>query len=165
MDNSKSFGARVVEVARKELALGVREDLGPNHDSKGRIKEYLKAADYVDPDAKVPWCMAFGSYCYDKAGFDLDHASCSRAEAWARDRDFFYEIEGKDDVLTIDPGDLLILDLNKNGKADHVGVVESVNENGVVTLIEGNYSDKLARVTRDDYSKMRGVIHIDDDDL
>src|SRR5699024_5370913 len=44
------------------------------------------------------------------------------------------------------PGDIVVFDWQKNGWADHIGFVETVNEN-MVTAIEGNTSKQVARRT------------------
>ena len=58
----------------------------------------------------------------------------------------------EDENRTPNPGDILFYDWNDNGKgdnkgwSDHVGIVETV-KNGKITIIEGNYNEKVARRT------------------
>jgi len=41
-------------------------------------------------------------------------------------------------------GDIIVFDWDGNGSADHIGIVEKV-ENGYITTIEGNYNEVVAR--------------------
>ena len=41
-------------------------------------------------------------------------------------------------------GDIIVYDWNRDGSADHIGIVEKV-ENGYITTIEGNYNEVVAR--------------------
>ena len=41
------------------------------------------------------------------------------------------------------PGDLVFISFFKNGQTDHVAIVESVNEDGSLKTIEGNYNPEF----------------------
>jgi len=63
---------RVIEIARKEI--GVREEGGENC---GRdVKGYL---DCVGIKSPAPWCAAFVSWCFKRAGFPLPGTAWSPA--------------------------------------------------------------------------------------
>ena len=58
----------------------------------------------------------------------------------------------EDENRTPNPGDIIFYDWNDNGKgddkgwSDHVGIIETVKD-GKITVIEGNYNEKVAKRT------------------
>lgn len=88
--------------------------------------------------AKVDWCACFVSWCADQcgyieAGIYPKFAGCtSGGMAW-------FQAHGQwmDRSYTPKPGDLIFFDWDSSGDADHVGIVEKV-ENGRIYTIEGN---------------------------
>lgn len=85
-----------------------------------------------------PWCAVFVSYCFYQAGLALPattskgFAYCPYGVQWFRER-------GKFDKHP-QPGDVVFFDWGHDGIADHVGIVEVINNYGTVTTIEGNTS-------------------------
>ena len=89
---------------------------------------------------KYPWCCTFvwdvfrmagaSSLFYD--GKKTDY--CPAVQDWA-----------KKNKLTVDKtkgqkGDVVLFDWNKNGAADHIGIILENNGNGTYTTVEGNTS-------------------------
>lgn len=88
----------------------------------------------------VPWCAAFVSWVFNSAGMgSLITKSCSCETMY---RGFESRGQGHQGGSGVQPGDVVFY--NNFG---HVGIVESVNGANAI-CIEGNYSNKVARVTR-----------------
>ncbi len=94
-------------------------------------------------ESRVEWCACFVSWCADQSGY-LDRgfvpkfSLCSDGVTW-------FQQQGRWLDGTAEPaGDMIIFfDWTRKGQdgvADHVGIVEKV-ENGMVYTIEGNSSD------------------------
>ena len=90
---------------------------------------------------RVEWCAIFVSWCAEQCGF-LSSEALPKMEGvlpyieGVRDRD---QWQGRD----YEPmaGDLIFYDWEGDGMADHVGIVDRV-EDGVVYSIEGNANDR-----------------------
>ena len=93
-------------------------------------------------ESRVDWCACFVSWCANECGY-LDagviprFASCSIGTQWFRERGLWQE--GSYEPR---PGDLIFFDWDdedegQDGAADHVGIVEKV-EDGIVYTVEGN---------------------------
>ena len=97
-----------------------------------------------------PWCAAFVTAVAVKLGYtDIipPECSCNRMIALLKELDSWQE----QDNLVPKPGWLLFFNWEAEegedtGEADHVGIVESV-QNGKITLIEGNYQKAVKRRT------------------
>lgn len=100
-----------------------------------------------------PWCSEFVSACAIQTFGKKDaityfplSASCPRMVKEAKAKSIFVER----DSFTPSPGDFILYDWDDSGKGDntnspdHVGIVEKVKD-GVITVIEGNVSDKCKR--------------------
>ncbi len=98
--------------------------------------------------SRVEWCACFVSWCanecgYIDAGVIPKFAGCVTGVQWFRDRGLWM-----DNAAEPRPGDIIFFDWNnpggssgpQDGEADHVGIVEKV-ENGIVYTIEGNSGD------------------------
>jgi hypothetical protein len=134
---------RIVQIAREELAKGVREDAGPDSDKAGNIRRYRTAVTGPgeDPDAAEAWCADFASYVFKTAGVpvgqngqgeDYTVALMNWAKAAGR-----WHPRGSADPQ---PGDLVMIDWQGGTDVDHVAVVTKV-ENGRVYTIGGNEND------------------------
>lgn len=94
-------------------------------------------------DYRVEWCAIFVSWCADQCGY-LDAGVLPKMEGvrpyvnWFRERG---QWQGRD--YEPSPGDIIFFDWESDGLADHVGIVEKV-ENGLVYTIEGNTGDVCA---------------------
>ena len=105
--------------------------------------------------SQYAWCAVFISWCADQAGIPQSvipkNAGSNYYYNWFKARGQFYKYS----AVTPEPGDIIFIDWGKqHGGVDHVGVVISV-ENGIVTTVEGNYSNKVSCNT---YSLSSGYI-------
>ncbi len=96
-------------------------------------------------DSRVEWCACFVSWCANQAGM-LENgelpkfASCnSQGVPWFQERGRW-----KNCSYTPSPGDIIFFDWDADEKADHVGIVEKV-ENETIFTIEGNSNDTCQR--------------------
>ena len=98
-------------------------------------------------NSRVEWCACFVSWCANECGY-LDTgvipktAGCISGSNWFKDRGLW-----QDNSYEPRPGDIIYFDWNnkggsgpQDGLADHVGIVEKV-ENGMVYTVEGNSGD------------------------
>ncbi|NBI68103.1 CHAP domain-containing protein [Pseudoflavonifractor sp. 60] len=98
-------------------------------------------------NSRVEWCACFVSWCANECGY-LDAgviprtAGCVTGSNWFKDRGLW-----QDNSYEPRPGDIIYFDWDEKGSsgpqdglADHVGIVEKV-ENGMVYTIEGNSGD------------------------
>ena len=105
---------RVIEIARLELGV-TEQPPGSN-----RVKYW----DAYDPAFQgQPWCVAFLWWCFDKAGERMAFfgggktASCSTLLRWYREQGLTVP------VSEVQPGDIVLLNFNGKGTADHCGIV------------------------------------------
>ena len=94
-------------------------------------------------DYRVEWCAIFVSWCADQCGY-LDAGVLPKMEGVRPYVDWFIERgqwQGRD--YEPSPGDIIFFDWESYGLADHVGIVEKV-ENGFVYTVEGNSGDVCA---------------------
>lgn len=84
-----------------------------------------------------PWCAMFVSWCYAKHGLGkkFHYAYTPYVVANARsNKNSLYVTNNPQ------PGDLVLYDWDKDGKADHIGIYEKAIAKGVFQAIEGNTS-------------------------
>lgn len=92
---------------------------------------------------RVEWCAIFVSWCADQCGY-LDAGVLPKMEGvrpyvdWFRERG---QWQGRD--YEPSPGDIIFFDWESDGLADHIGIVEKV-ENGLIYTVEGNSGDICA---------------------
>ena len=94
-------------------------------------------------DYRVEWCAIFVSWCADQCGY-LDARVLPKMEGVRPYVDWFVERgqwQGREYEPV--PGDIIFFDWESDGLADHVGIVEKV-EDGLVYTIEGNTGDTCA---------------------
>ena len=92
-------------------------------------------------DYRVEWCAIFVSWCADQCGY-LDAEVLPKTAGVRPYVDWFKERgqwQGREYEPV--PGDIIFFDWEGDGLADHVGIVEKV-EDGLVFTIEGNTGDK-----------------------
>lgn len=133
--------AAVLDVARSWL--GTKEDpAGSNH--CGITEWYADTSGLEWTRRGNPWCDMSVSKWLSDAGLPTLYCYCpthvnafklGTAGSW---------IGGGDPQ----PGDVVFFDWNHDGIADHVGLVEVVNNDGTVTTIEGNVADAVRRQIR-----------------
>jgi hypothetical protein len=100
----------------------------------------LKYCEWYGYPYRVEWCVVFVSWCADQCGY-LDEGVLPKTEGvlplvdWFRERDQWQYRDYEPN-----PGDLIFYDWENDGIADHVGIVERV-ENGLIYSVEGNVDD------------------------
>lgn len=91
-----------------------------------------------------PWCMMFVSWCAAQAGIGEGviprQSYCPTAVEWFQKQGRFLA-KG----ASPQPGDIIFFDENRNGVADHTGVVVENFGDGYIATVEGNREDKVAR--------------------
>lgn len=143
------YASKVVEQAKTWLGL---------KEADGSFKPIIDTYNAHKPLARGykvrytdEWCATFVSAVAVQLGYtDIIPTECSctrmiellkKIGAW-----------NEDDSRTPNPGDLIFYDWEDSGKGDnqngpdHVGIVEKVS-NGIITIIEGNYSQSVKRRT------------------
>lgn len=92
------------------------------------------------------WCANFATWVWRKSGVDIGILPFTGdVYHWGQDHGLAY---GKHDLHAARPGDVLLFGTGPQNThtSSHIGIVESVHGDKV-TLIEGNSSDKVQRVT------------------
>jgi len=93
-----------------------------------------------------PWCSNFVTWTWRKAGVNIPILPFTGdVYDWGKDKGLAYGTNNFDQVR---PGDALLFGTGPQSPetSTHIGIVDSVHGNQV-TLIEGNSSDKVQRVT------------------
>ena len=107
----------------------------------------LKFCEWYGYPYRVEWCGCFVSWCAEQCGL-LDSAVpkfayCPTAVRWFQDNGAW--LSGDYTPL---PGDIIFFDWlsdgRRDGLADHVGIVERV-ENNIIYTIEGNVNDRCVQ--------------------
>ena len=133
--NKNDYG-RVIEIAREEI--GVRETNSPN--SGIRVEAYLS---YVGFKKGAPWCAAFISWVYNKAGFKTPRTAWSPA---------LFPLTKKSTIAQ--PGIIFGIYFPKLKRVGHCGIVESIRDDWITT-IEGNTNAAGSREGDGVYRKVR----------
>lgn len=119
---SGDFRSRILDAARAELGTA---ETGEN---RGAV---LKYPNYFGRGAE-PYCADFVSYVLRQSGGRMNDPYCpSVVNQLRRDGNW----KGKSNPQ---PGDLVLFDWDRDGEADHIGLVERVNADGTIATIEGN---------------------------
>jgi len=130
----KTMNSRTQTLAYAKKYLGV----------SGRPNEFTKwyAKKHGSEFLKAAWCDMFVSYIAHLSGVGNvvgEFAYTPSHVAWFKAKKQW----GK----TPKVGAIVFFDWNKDGQADHVGIVESFKGNRIIT-IEGNRGDRVERVER-----------------
>ena len=85
----------------------------------------------------VEWCACFVSWCANECGYIENgiipkYASCANGVRWFKDRGQW--LAGSEEPV---PGMIIFFDWDRDGRPDHTGIVERI-ENGIVYTVEGN---------------------------
>jgi cell wall-associated NlpC family hydrolase len=131
--------AAIVRIAEGEVG---QAEQPPGSNDSPRIAMYRTAT--AGAAAGEPWCAYFVSWVAHQAGVPIgDNGQglgyCGDIWSWAQRTG--RAIPNGSGVRP-QPGDLILFGDH------HVGIVEQVNADGSIQTIEGNYSDKVSRVTR-----------------
>ena len=100
--------------------------------------------------SRIEWCACFVSWCADQCGYIENgiipkYAGCVTGANWFKQRG-----QWADNSIEPAPGMIIFFDWDhkggsgsQDGRADHTGIVEKV-ENGYVYTVEGNTTDSCA---------------------
>ncbi len=101
-------------------------------------------------DSRCEWCALFVSWCGDQTGLraagKIPYFSfVSDGVSFYKDKDLWIdgsEVNSSNCDKIIYPGMIIFFDWEPDGKPNHVGIVEKV-ENGYIYTVEGNSSDAV----------------------
>jgi cell wall-associated NlpC family hydrolase len=118
-----------------DILASARKNLG-YHEGPGNRNKFGPAA---------PWCSSFATAMWRKAGVHIPLLPFTGdVYTWGQRHHLAY---GKHDLHQARPGDVLLFGTGPSyGGSKHIGIVESVHGDHV-TMIEGNSSDSVRRVT------------------
>lgn len=94
----------------------------------------------------LPWCAVFCTDALEQTGTSCAYFPSTVAFDIINDRARIGSAFV--DKWSLQAGDFLSFDWDKDGSGDHVGIVEDVIGNGVYRTIEGNVSNSVGRRTR-----------------
>lgn len=131
-------GKRPIDVARAELALGIKENPG-GADNPRIVKYHSTTKGGAAPD-ETAWCSSFVNYCVEQAG--LKGTDSKWAMSW-HDTGWGDDVTGAPAV-----GDIVVLKRRKGGPGGeilggHVGFYLS-EANGKISLLGGNQSNAIS---------------------
>lgn len=112
----------------------------------GRQMGYSRYGDWYG-DAYGDWCAMFVSFCLHYAGIPEEvFPQAAGCRTWIRllEEKELYRSAAEEAPQA---GDVIFFDWENDGLADHVGLVYKVEDDGRVTTIEGNSSDRVQSVT------------------
>lgn len=129
----------------KEILDLARAEIGTKETGENYVKynDWFWGKGVGGPD--YPWCVVFLTWLFNANETGVEFplvAHCNGVASWANDRSQLV-------ITGYRPGDCVIFDYNGDASYDHIGIVEEVTPDGKLVTIEGNYSDKVARVVRD----------------
>ena len=125
LGDTAASGSReeIVDIARKEV--GYRERAGNCVKYWGGVCEF--------------WCADFASWVWDKAGIKIGRTPhCNGFMDWGQKKTKWKPVTGSPEV-----GDAILY--GSPGNCEHIGLVEKVHGNGMITTIEGNWGDAVTR--------------------
>ncbi len=143
----KKYASKVVEQAIAWL--GKKESDGSHREIIDVYNSQPKLPRYYPVKYTDAWCSTFVSAVAVKLGYtDIipTECGCEKHTRLFKEKGIWVE----DDGYVPSPGDIIFYNWDDNGVgdtkgyADHVGIVEKV-ENGKITVIEGNYSNSVKR--------------------
>ncbi len=147
--NEAQLRAKIVELAAAEVGTLEGTDANGTPNNTGAILKYGAAFGRNTPQ---PWCANFASYVVTRAGGTLNNSLVANIVA---------ELKTRGGWKTSAPkaGDLIVFDMVGNGKPNHIGVIESVDDDGTIHTIEGNnVSGSNEGVFRSEYAGDESVI-------
>jgi cell wall-associated NlpC family hydrolase len=130
-------GARALAIAEGEVG---QTEQPPGSNDSPRLAVYRSAT--AGAAAGQPWCAYFVSWAAAQAGAPIGEdgsglGSVAQIRDWAQRTGRLMPASS-----TPAPGDLILFG------NEHVGIVESVNPDGSLTTVEGNYGNAVTRVHR-----------------
>lgn len=127
MTNGKNLGPQaILNIARSQIGVS---DGGSNY------TKYHKAYGA----GACAWCVIFIWWCFNQAG--ASKLFCNGQKSAGCSNTYRYYSNGSSGQLvdTPQPGDMVLFNFHRD-PPDHIGIVESVNDDGSITTIEGNTS-------------------------
>jgi len=126
-------------LAAAQKAIGITESPAGSNDGPG-LTIFRSAV--AGAEAGQPWCATFASWAARQAGTPLGSAGQGIASVqgisdWAAETRRL-----QPPSVMPSPGDLVLFG------SHHIGVVESVNADGTLTTVEGNYRNSVQHVHR-----------------
>lgn len=125
---------RIVKVAQGEIGY---------HEKGNNITKYGEWYGMQDE-----WCAIFVSWCAKEAGISSDiipkMAYVPSIANWFDKQGLYYNSKHWGGDYVPEKGDLILFDWDANTNSDHIGIVEAVQDNIVIT-IEGNKSNEVKR--------------------
>jgi uncharacterized protein (TIGR02594 family) len=119
-----------MQTAEKELARGVRELPGVQHNS--RILEYHDATSFRATSDEVPWCSSFVNWCFQQNGYEGTRSAAARSWLlWGQEIEPEY-------------GAVVVLARGGNPALGHVGFFTDRRPDGKILLLGGNQRDSVS---------------------
>jgi hypothetical protein len=134
-----STGSRIVAIAESQLG---QAEQPPGSNESPAIAQYRSATAGAIPGA--PWCAYFASWVAGQAGTPLGaqgQGLGAVSEIWSWAQSSGRAMPNAPGVVP-KPGDLIVFG------DQHVGIVRSVQPDGRIQTIEGNYENKVAANVR-----------------
>jgi peptidoglycan hydrolase-like protein with peptidoglycan-binding domain len=123
--NDAELRARILEVAQQEI--GTTEATNRNDGAALKYPRFFGRG-------REAWCDDFVSWVNSMAGNPMDQYNCETTRhTMVREGRW----KGKQNPKA---GDIVLFDWDGDRRADHIGIVKSVNRDGTLTTIEGNTS-------------------------
>jgi len=167
--SSMSKAEKVVFYAQQEAKLLPGLNVKPPngyHTDNGENKVKYMNMDINDTTTVVPgeakklgWCLAFVSWVYQKAGYDMRptiFGGFSPVQGFFNDKHTWTSQASLASVAPrnlknhIKKGDIIVMHSDASDSGFHAGIVENVTDNGDVQTIEGNVQAKIEGVTNSD---------------
>ena len=157
---------KVLFVCEREIGIG--EPTGDDKYISWFNKNVLKTWSFA---MNVAWCSIFVTYAGVMAGLTKKEmpltASCDEGMNWFKNRKQWKDALAYGGIYTPKKGDVVYYSSTRNrNDSTHVGWVESC-DGTLMTVIEGNYSDKVKRRTiylSDDYILGYGIVNFPDEE-
>lgn len=146
MSNSCESGGRIIrEDVRKAYTaeIGVRE-LTDRNDGV-RVQQYLKSSGL---QGNYAWCAAFVNFIYKECGVTERARPSAQARRWFERKDKLVEWK------YVQPGDVFGLWYRRLNRIGHIGFIDEVRDNSVVT-VEGNTNEAGSREGNGVWRKVR----------
>ena len=118
------FRENILKIAAGEVGTVERTDR-----NDGEVLKYPRAFGR----GSEKWCADFTSWVLTQAGGEMDDPYTPSVVNELKIRGL-WKSPGEDP----EPGDLVLFDWNDDNIADHIGIVEGVNDDGSIATIEGN---------------------------
>lgn len=122
---------KALRAAQKEI--GVKEHPAGSNDGP-RVREYQSTTGAY----RAPWCASFTNWAYRQAGKRLSGFNTAYVPSYVQAARAARNGLVLVSLGEVKPGDLVCFDWQRDGEADHIGIVEEPPVNGAFVAIEGN---------------------------